>query len=116
MRTERWIGIAVFAAALVLRLLHVQQVVANDPFYDQPSVDSLVYSDWAKQIAAGDWLGSEPFFLSPLYGYFLGALYRVFGPSFLAPLLANALFGATTCALVYTIARRLFDRRVSMAA
>ena len=75
MRSERWPTLAVFVAALALRLLHVQQVVAHDPFYDQPSVDSLVYSDWAKRIAAGDWLGSEPFFLSPLYGYFLGALY-----------------------------------------
>ena len=116
MRSERWPTLAVFAAALALRLLHVQQVAANDPFYDQPSVDSLVYSDWAKQIASGDWLGSEPFFLSPLYGYFLGALYRVFGPSFLAPLVANALFGAATCALIYTIARRLFDFRAALVA
>ena len=116
MRSERWPTLAVFASALALRLLHVQQVVANDPFYDQPSVDSLVYSDWAKRIAAGEWLGSEPFFLSPLYGYFLGALYGVFGPSFLAPLVANALFGAATCALTYAIAARLFDRRVGLAA
>src|SRR5262245_13836754 len=116
MRSERWIPAAVFAAALALRLLHVQQVAANDPFYDQPSVDSLVYSEWAKRIAGGDWLGSEPFFLSPLYGYFLGALYLAFGPSFLAPLVANALFGAATCALVYAIACRLFDRRAGLVA
>jgi tetratricopeptide (TPR) repeat protein len=116
MRSQRWTGVAVFALALALRLAHVQQVVANDPFYDRPSVDSLVYGDWAKRIAAGDWLGSEPFFLSPLYGYFLAALQGVFGPTSLAPLVANALFGAATCALVYAIACRLFDLRVGLAA
>ena len=116
MQSQRWAGLAVFGAALALRLAHVQQVAANDPFYDQPSVDSLVYGDWAKRIAGGDWLGSEPFFLSPLYGYFLGGLYAVFGPSFLAPLVANALFGALTCALVYAIAARLFDWRAGIAA
>jgi len=116
MTPPRWVPLAVFTAALALRLAHVQQVAAHDPFYDQPSVDSLVYGDWARQIAGGDWLGSEPFFLSPLYGYFLGALYAMFGPSFLAPLVANALFGAATCALIYAIARRLFDWRAGLAA
>ena len=116
MNPSRWAQLAVFVAALALRLAHVQQVAAHDPFYDQPSVDSLIYTDWAKQLAGGDWLGSEAFFLSPLYGYFLGALYALLGPSFLAPLVANALFGAATCALVYAIACRLFDWRAGAVA
>ena len=116
MRRERWLGLAVFAAALALRLLHLQQVAANDPFYDQPSVDSLVYVEWARRIAGGDWLGSEAFFLSPLYGYLLGALYWLAGPSFLWPLVLNALFGAATCTVVYTLACRLFDFRAALIA
>src|SRR5262245_42151964 len=116
MRSERWIPAAVFAAALALRLLHVQQVAANDPFYDQPSVDSLVYSDWAKRIAGGDWLGSEPFFLSPLYGYLLAAVYWIAGPGPFWPLALNAILGAGACALVYALAARLFDRRAAVVA
>lgn len=116
MRRERWLGIAVFALALAVRLAHLQQVVANDPFYGQPSVDSLIYVEWARRIAAGDWLGSEAFFLSPLYGYLLGALYALVGTGFLWPLVLNALFGAATCAWVYTIACRLFDWRVALVA
>lgn len=116
MRSRRWIGPAVFAAALGVRLLHLQQVRANDPFYDQPSVDSLIYVDWAKRIAAGEWLGPEPFFLSPLYGYFLGALYWLAGPNVLLPLLLNALLGAATCWVTYELATRLFDFRVGCVA
>src|SRR5258706_2636620 len=116
MRRERWIGVGVFALALAVRLLHLQQVVANDPFYDQPSVDSLIYVDWAKRIAGGEWLGSEAFFLSPLYGYMLGGTYALVGPSFLWPLVLNALFGAATCAVVYALACRLFDLRVALVA
>src|SRR5262249_45238745 len=116
MKAARLAGLGVFAAALCVRALHLQQVVAHDPFYDQPSVDSLVYVEWAKHVAAGEWLGHEAFFLSPLYGYFLGALYRVGGASFLSPLVANALLGAGTCALTFAIARRLFDLRGGLVA
>ncbi|HTO51953.1 MAG TPA: glycosyltransferase family 39 protein [Myxococcota bacterium] len=107
---------AVFGIALALRLVQVAQVVAHDPFYDHPSVDSLIYVDWAKRIAAGDWLGHEAFFLSPLYGYLLGAVYALLGPSFLSPLLVNALLGAGTCALTYLLAGQLFDLRVALCA
>ena len=116
MQAARYTGAGIFALALSVRALHLQQVVAHDPFYDQPSVDSLIYVQWAKQLAAGDWLGNEAFFLSPLYGYLLGLIYRAFGPSFLVPLALNALFGAVTCALTWAIARRLFDARVALAA
>ena len=116
MKRERLAGAAIFALALAVRMLHVQQVAANDPFYDHPSVDSLVYVEWAKRIAGGEWLGTEAFFLSPLYGYALGALYWLVGPSFLWPLILNALYGAATCAVVYALACRLFDFRVGLVA
>jgi 4-amino-4-deoxy-L-arabinose transferase-like glycosyltransferase len=116
MRSERWIGAAIFALALALRLAHLQQVVANDPFYTQPSVDSLVYREWAMRIAGGDWLGSEPFFLSPLYAYVLGVLYSAFGASHFAPLALNALLGAAMVWLVYRLGLRLFDQRVALVA
>src|SRR5258706_13012557 len=101
MRRERWIGVGVFALALAVRLLHLQQVVANDPFYDQPSVDSLIYVDWAKRIAGGEWLGSGAVFLSPLYRYMLGGTYAPVGPGFLWALLLDALFCAGACGAGY---------------
>jgi tetratricopeptide (TPR) repeat protein len=116
MGSARWTSVAVFALALLVRLLHVQQVVANDPFYTQPSVDSAVYRDWALRIAAGDWLGTEPFFLSPLYAYVLAGVYALFGPGHLAPLLSNAFLGAGMVLLVFHLALRLFDGRAALVA
>jgi len=116
MLSERASAATAFAGALALRLLHVQQVVANDPFYSQPSVDSLVYREWALRIAGGDWLGSEPFFLSPLYGYLLAGVYWLTGSGHLWPLVLNALFGAGACAFAYLIASRLFGRRAAVVA
>jgi 4-amino-4-deoxy-L-arabinose transferase-like glycosyltransferase len=116
MLSDRACASTAFGGALALRLLHLQQVVANDPFYSQPSVDSLVYRDWALRIAGGDWLGSEPFFLSPLYGYLLAAVYALAGPGHFWPLVVNALLGAGACALVFLLAARLFDRRVAIVA
>jgi len=116
MLSDRACASTAFGGALALRLLHLQQVVANDPFYSQPSVDSAVYRDWGLSIAGGDWLGSEPFFLSPLYGYLLAAVYSIAGPGHFWPLVLNALFGAGACALVFLLATRLFDRRVAVVA
>src|SRR5262249_60195340 len=107
MKAARLAGLGVFAAALCVRALHLQQVAAHDPFYDQPSVDSLVYVEWARRIAGGDWLGHEAFFLSPLYGYLLGGLYALVGPSFACPLALNARCGAGTWAVGYALGRRL---------
>jgi 4-amino-4-deoxy-L-arabinose transferase-like glycosyltransferase len=107
-------GIGLFA--LALRLLHLQQIRVHDPFFDRPSVDPRFYHEWALQIAGGDWLGDAPFFMAPLYPYFLGALYRIFGPSFLVPRLVNVVLGALTCVLVWRLAREFFDRRVALLA
>ncbi len=116
MLSDRACAGAAFGGALALRLLHLQQVVANDPFYSQPSVDSAVYREWALRIAGGDWLGSEAFFLSPLYGYLLAIVYWIAGPSHFWPLVLNALFGAGACVLAFLIAARLFDRRAAIVA
>jgi 4-amino-4-deoxy-L-arabinose transferase-like glycosyltransferase len=116
MRSDSAIAGSVFASALALRLLHLHQVVENDPFYLRPTVDSLAYHEWATSLAAGDWLGSEPFFLSPLYGYGLGALFAITGPSHFWPLVLNVVLGAGTCAIVYSLSCSLFGRAVALVA
>src|SRR5436305_8600413 len=70
---------ALLALALVLRLGH-WWAVRNAPFFGQLVMDSQEYDRWARQIAAGDWLGSEVFFQAPLYPYLLALLYRLSGP------------------------------------
>jgi 4-amino-4-deoxy-L-arabinose transferase-like glycosyltransferase len=116
MQAKQFAGIGVFATSFGVRLLHLQQVVAHDPYYDQPTLDSLVYVEWAKKIAGGEWLGVESFYASPLYGYLLGVMFAIGGPSHWTPLLANAIFGSLTCVLIWALACRLFDARVALVA
>ena len=114
---EEWLAAAGIALlGLVLRLAHLQQIRAHDPFFDRPSVDARVYHEWALQIAGGPWLGHEPFFMAPLYPYFLSWVYGIFGPSFLVARLVHCLLGTVTCVLVWRLAREFFDRRVSLLA
>ena len=68
----------VFAVALAVRLLHVWQMQGT-PFFATLMGDSRGYDRWAAEIAGGDWLGREVFYQAPLYPYFLGALYSLFG-------------------------------------
>jgi 4-amino-4-deoxy-L-arabinose transferase-like glycosyltransferase len=105
---ERWVVAAIGLLALAVRLIHLWQIGEHDPFFDNPSVDPEVYHRWATRLAGGDWIGEEVFFLSPLYPYFLGALYWLVGPSLFAAKLVQMLLGALDCVLVYLIARRVF--------
>jgi len=68
----------VLALAALLRLAHWAAVRA-EPFFARLAMDSQEYDRWAREIAAGDWLGSEPFFQAPLYPYLLALVYRAGG-------------------------------------
>ena len=78
---------AILAVALVLRLLHLQALQSNDPFFENPPPLGCLYNQWAIALAEGDWVGDFAFRRGPLYPYFLGIFYRVFGSSpWVAPL------------------------------
>ena len=115
-RGEKVAAGAIFAAALALRLLHLREIGLHDPFFELPATDARLYHEWAIEIARGNWLGEGVFVLAPLYAYFLGLVYGVFGAGVGVALVANALVGALSCVLVVAVGRRLFDRRVALIA
>jgi len=130
----RWL-LAVFALALVVRVVVVSTITPNprDGRFD----DSVFYDDAARHLADGDgyvfdpviWVtyDGKPVFAgeseltptalwAPGYPLTLAALYAVSGDSVTVARFANALFGALTVALVFLIARRLFDLAAAVAA
>jgi tetratricopeptide (TPR) repeat protein len=107
---------AIFSLALVIRLLNLQQLHANDPFFALPSPDPRLYHEWALRIASGELLGEGVFLQGPLYPYLLAMVYRIFGPGFLLPRLLQCVLGALSCVLTWAVARELFDRRVAAVA
>ena len=106
---------AIFMAALGVRLLHVW-LLSRSPFFDALLGDARGYDEWARRIAAGDWIGSDVFYQAPLYPYFLGVLYRVFGHSLVIVRIVQAIIGAGSCALVGLAGYRFFSVRVGAIA
>jgi len=105
---------AIFAAALILRLYYLH-VLGKTPFFGPLTsmVDDGVYNLRGREIAAGDWLGSPSWLIytTPLYPYFLGLIYRIFGYAIGAAHFIQTLLGALTPLLVYGLAKESFDSR-----
>src|SRR2546428_12498198 len=100
---------AVFLAALALRLLYLRDI-ARAGLADFLRLDPLYYHEWAVRIARGQWLSSQPFEMSPLYPYAMGAIYSVAGVSLPVVKILQAILGALTCVGASLLARRLFGR------
>lgn len=82
-------------------------------------LDTGAYVALARRVAAGDVLLRalpEPFFVSPLYAWFLGAVLAVTGGSLKAALALQALLGAVAAWLAGDAARRLFGDRAAVPA
>ncbi len=108
-------ALIIFAVALAVRLLHIWQIRPS-PFFDILLGDAHGYDQWAQRLAAGDWVGSEVFYQAPLYPYFLGLIYKVFGRDLLVVRIIQALIGSASCALLGMAGARFFSKPVGLIA
>lgn len=111
---RRALAVLLGIAALV-RLAH-WLAVRELPFVATLALDAAEYDRWARALAAGDWLGSEPFFQAPLYPYALGLLYALAGRSLDAVYLAQIALGVAGLLVTALVARRLLGDRHALAA
>jgi tetratricopeptide (TPR) repeat protein len=112
---DRWFALAIFALALVVRLVHGWQM-RRSPYFALLMGDSRGYDEWARRIAGGEWFGGEVFYQAPLYPYLLGVIYAVAGRHLLLVRVIQAVIGSTSCALLALAAARLFSRKAGIAA
>lgn len=115
-RKTWWFLALILAAGLLMRLTHLLEVMAQ-PDFAAPQFDSQYHDYWARALVTGDWtpprgvtdpqIRSRPYFRPPGYPWFLAAVYRVFGPGYLAPRLVQTLLGLVACLQVFFLARRL---------
>ncbi len=104
----------IFAVALAIRLIYVFQV-RQTPFFETLGLDAKFYDAWARRIASGT-AEREAFFMSPLYPYFLAAVYRTLGRDLLLVRIIQAGIGSATAAMAYLIGHRVFGSRVGLIA
>ena len=107
--------LAVFLVALVVRFVYVWQL-RDSPSFADPTVDQWFHHEWAKALAAGKTFLEPPFFRAPLYCWFLGGIYRLFGPDILAARLLQVALGAVNCGLLFLVGRIIFSRPVGLVA
>src|SRR5690349_4365953 len=113
-RARAWLA-AVAAVALLLRVVYVLQS-RSSPLFDAPQMDAAYHWDWARAFARGEDFQPGPFFRAPLYPWFLGLCVRVFGESFLAPRLVQAVIGTLSVLLLNRVAALAFDRCTGLVA
>lgn len=114
--TLSWARLALVAVtALAVRLVHVWQMKAT-PFATVLLGDARGYDQWARRLAAGDWVGTDVFYQAPLYPYFLGAIYAVLGADPVAARVIQALVGGGSAVLLAAAAARLFGARTGLVA
>jgi tetratricopeptide (TPR) repeat protein len=106
---------AIFGTALLVRVVHVSQL-SRSPFFEALLGDAHGYDEWAQRIAGGEWIGTDVFYQAPLYPYFLGLIYKLFGHSLLVVRIIQALVGSGSCALLALAGARFFSPRVGLIA
>jgi len=113
--SDKRFALLLFAGALLVRLICLVEI-SGTPMADTAIGDGESYDLWAREIAAGNWLGDEIFYAAPLYPYFMGVIYAVVGPSLLAVRIVQVLLGAGACLLMWRGTVGFFDERTGRLA
>ncbi|MBT6346156.1 MAG: hypothetical protein HOJ49_05385 [Nitrospina sp.] len=107
-----------FLIALVVRVAYLIEL-SQIPYFDivLPVYDHFNFDQGALNFAAGDGLARSPNnSYSPLYKYFLGSLYYLFGRNFYVVYGIQFTLGALGAVLLFLIGKKLFDVRVGLLA
>ncbi|MDW7992103.1 MAG: glycosyltransferase family 39 protein [Anaerolineae bacterium] len=105
----------ILGLALIVRLTYITAIVGlNSP----PTYDGIGYDLLAVHLLKTGAYGVErpTAFRPPGYPLFLAGIYALFGHSYPAVRLIQALLDSITCLLVFLIGRELFNRRVGLLA
>jgi len=96
--------------SLVLHLFHLHSLGENNPLFLALNPDSDIFYKLAKDIAGGNLIQNQPFFIGPLYGYFLALFFSLARENLLLIRYLQIMFSATVPIFTYIIALKTFNR------
>ena len=103
------------AAAFLLRLICLAEL-RHTPLFAVLIGDALQYDLWAQQIAGGQWIGTEVFYQTPFYPYFLAVVFKIAGHQLIVVRVIQIALGTASCGLLAWAGRRFFSERVGLVA
>ncbi len=106
---------AFFVFALLLRLVYLSQIYDN-PTFKYPTLDARYHDEWAQAVAQGKLTQPQAFFRAPLYPYFLGLVYYLFGHNYYASRIVQYLIGSFAVVLLVLLGVRLFGKKIALTA
>ncbi|MBI2002465.1 MAG: glycosyltransferase family 39 protein [candidate division NC10 bacterium] len=115
-RWKRTVPVVALLALALLYRLWILFSIKDYPVLAVPAADSAMFDAWARDIAQRSFWGDEVFFFDPLYPYFLGIFYALFGHHPLAATVVQAVLGVLGLWMLFEGARRLFGYPVAVAA
>ncbi len=107
--------LSLFGLSAFLRAIHLATVTGSK-YFTHLGLDPLFFDEWARRIAGGEWLGGGVFYQDPLYPYFLGTIYSLFGASHVAAVAVQLLLGSLVAPMVFVAASRWFATREAAIA
>ncbi len=114
-RREWIIRIVVFACSFAFRLIYIYDI-SDSPTFSVPIHDAQNYDLYARRIVAGAGLDEQMFWQPFAYPLLLAGIYAISDGSMLAARIVHALVGSITCALIYVLAARSFNRTAGLLA
>ena len=106
------IPILLFLAALIIRLLYLNQI-ESIPIFDNPVMDEKYHIELAEQINSDEGLPDEPFFRAPMYPYLLASLSKLTSGSLFWIRFIQILLGSLLPLLIYLLGLKLFNRQIA---
>jgi tetratricopeptide (TPR) repeat protein len=110
-----WLGVGVFAFALLVRGIYLYES-SDNPTFRAPVVDSLTYDQMARGAVQGSGITEEFFWQPVFYPLFLSAVYSSSSCSIVWARFVQMALGSITCVLVYKLGARLFGRSAGLLA
>lgn len=106
----------IWLLSLILRISHLL-LSAKNPLLYMPVLDEKYYVGLGKIISGGQLIGeNRVFFMDPLYGYFLGAVFFFCGDNLTAVRLLQMVIDASNVIPIYLIGSRLWNREAGYVA
>lgn len=114
-RWKRTVPVVALLALALLYRLWILFSIKDYPVLAAPAADSAMFDAWARDIAQRSFWGDEIFFFDPLYPYFLGIFYKLFGYHPFAVTVVQAVLGVVGLWMLFEGTRRLFSYPVAVA-